>query len=414
MQRILIALFVAGGACAALGLRAEAAPRQKPPTGASRTVAVHAEKAACVATPIEVALTPPKGFAGAVVSASGRSVPCQVTPRGGKLAVCWIVADLPRGATRTYTVTFTKASRSKAHIVARLMPGTEPLRNAEITVGGSLFARYDVNTGPNKPYFHPVYAPGQRQVVRGYPVAPRAGETSDHKHHRGLWFTHGSVNGEDFWAETPSKTVHAGYRDITGGPVFAGFTALTDWIGKAGNKIAEDTRQVRVFELAGARVMDVRIVMRPVGGPLVFGDTKEGSFGLRLADTMRLRGGEGRIVNGAGVSGGETWGKRAPWVDYSGTADGAQVGVAILEHPTSFRHPTWWHVRDYGLFCANPFGVHDFESGKPAGAGSHTVQPGGSLTLAYRLIFHEGDADQAQIARRWDEWANPPTVEIVK
>ncbi|MBM3495697.1 MAG: hypothetical protein FJX72_15440, partial [Armatimonadetes bacterium] len=154
------------------------------------------------------------------------------------------------------------------------------------------------------------------------------------------------------------------------------------------------------------------VTVRPVGAPLVFGDTKEGSFGLRLPDTMRLKGGDGRIVNSEGVSGGATWGKRAAWVDYSGVVEGSTVGVAILDHPSSFRHPTHWHVRDYGLFCANPFGIHDFESGKPPATGQLTVPMGGALKLRYRLIFHAGDAEQARIADRWGDFAEPPTVEV--
>ncbi len=415
MQRLSAAWLAATCMIVTMGIRVDAAPVPMAQGPSQRKVVVRAVRSDCIASPIEVILTPPKGLVSATVTAGSRPVPCQVTPRGSKVAVCWVVRDLPRGSERTYTVAFTKRGNpGKPNVAVRALPGAEPRRDAEITVGGALFARYDVNTGPNKPFFHPVYAPGQKQVVRGFPVAPRPGETRDHRHHAGLWFTHGAVNGEDFWAETASKTVHTGYRDIVGGPVFGGFTAMTDWVGKAGNTIARDTREVRVYELAGARVMDVRIVIRPVGGPIEFGDTKEGSFGLRLADTMRLRGGDGQIISGSGVTGGGTWGKRAPWVDYSGTADGARVGVAILEHPKSFRHPTWWHVRDYGLFCANPFGIHSFEQGKPAGAGAHTVQPGGSLTLMYRLVFHSGDAEQAQIARRWSEYAEPPVVAVAR
>ena len=50
-----------------------------------------------------------------------------------------------------------------------------------------------------------------------------------------------------------------------------------------------------------------------------------------------------------------TWptrgGKASPRVDYVGPGSrGQTVGVAILNHPESFRYPTTWHVRDYGLF----------------------------------------------------------------
>ena len=33
-----------------------------------------------------------------------------------------------------------------------------------------------------------------------------------------------------------------------------------------------------------------------------------------------------------------------------GQVEGKVRGIAILNHPESFRHPTPWHVRTYGLF----------------------------------------------------------------
>ena len=60
------------------------------------------------------------------------------------------------------------------------------------------------------------------------------------------------------------------------------------------------------------------------------------------------------------------WGQPAAWVDYHGPIDGKTVGIAILNHPSSFRYPTHWHVRTYGLFAANPFGLHEFPGGKKA------------------------------------------------
>jgi len=78
--------------------------------------------------------------------------------------------------------------------------------------------------------------------------------------------------------------------------------------------------------------------------------------------------------------------------------------VAIFDHPKNPKHPTWWHVRDYGLFAANPFGVHNFE-GKPKGTGDITIPAGESLTFWYRLYFHKGDTKQAKVAEHYREYA---------
>jgi hypothetical protein len=143
---------------------------------------------------------------------------------------------------------------------------------------------------------------------------------------------------------------------------------------------------------------------------LVLGDTKEGTMAIRLAESMRLKPNKhyegkptGHIVNSEGVKDGATWGKRAAWVDYYGPINGKTYGVAIFDHPDNPRYPTWWHVRDYGLFAANPFGIHDFEK-KPAGTGNMTVPAGDSVTFRYRFIIHSGDQDAAGISGLYREY----------
>ena len=79
------------------------------------------------------------------------------------------------------------------------------------------------------------------------------------------------------------------------------------------------------------------------------------------------------------------------------------MGLAIMDHPGNPRHPTWWHVRDYGLFAANPFGVHDFEK-KPAGTGELVVPKGETLTFRYRFYLHRGDEKEGRVADRYREY----------
>ena len=76
--------------------------------------------------------------------------------------------------------------------------------------------------------------------------------------------------------------------------------------------------------------------------------------------------------------------------------DGKTIGMAIFDHPSNPRHPTWWHARYYGLVAANPFGIHDFEK-QPDGTGDLTIPAGKSVTFRYRFLFHEGDYKAADI-----------------
>src|SRR5438045_1462408 len=153
-------------------------------------------------------------------------------------------------------------------------------------------------------------------------------------------------------------------------------------------------------------MFDFEITMHASDGDLKFGDTTEGTMAMRLNEAMRLKGkvGHGHIVNSEGVRDDETWGKRAEWCDYYGPVEGQTVGVAIFDHPSNLRHPTWWHVRDYGLFAANPFGWHDFEK-KPAGAGDYTLPSGKTMVLKYRFYIHRGDTEEAKVAQHYKDYA---------
>jgi hypothetical protein len=79
------------------------------------------------------------------------------------------------------------------------------------------------------------------------------------------------------------------------------------------------------------------------------------------------------------------------------------VGVAILSHPDSFRHPTHWHVRNYGLFAANPFGLSAFTKG--AENGDAVLEPGQSVFFHYAVVTHHGIAKDANIESIWQEWS---------
>ncbi len=137
----------------------------------------------------------------------------------------------------------------------------------------------------------------------------------------------------------------------------------------------------------------------------MFGDTKEGSFGIRVPESMTVdakRG--GRIVNSDGKTDQAAWGQPAAWVDYHGPVEGETLGIAILNHPSSFRYPNRWHVRTYGLFAANPFGKKEFGASDGPG-GEATLARGETLTLRYRVILHQGDEKEARIAEAFDAYA---------
>jgi hypothetical protein len=262
-----------------------------------------------------------------------------------------------------------------------------------VKLDGQLLTRYLTKSGA-KPILWPIVGPYAKNMTRGYPMRePIGSEKKDHIHHRSLWFTHGDVNGTSFWHESaPHGTiVHRKFLKLSGGEQ-AVICSSNDWLDPQGKRVCEDIRTFTFHTDGPMRFIDVDIQVKAGDVQVVFGDTKEGSFGMRVAGSMRVELKEGgKILNSEGQQDGDAWGQRAAWVDYSGPVDGQTVGITIMNHPKSFRFPTYWHVRTYGLFAANPFGLHDFLRDKNAD-GKLVLAPGDTFNLHYRVLLHPGDA----------------------
>jgi sugar phosphate isomerase/epimerase len=276
-----------------------------------------------------------------------------------------------------------------------------------VTINGKLFTEYNYRDVP-RPFFYPVIGPTGAPVIRHWPMKDiNPDEAKDHVHHRSLWFTHGDVNKHDFWGEgdKSGKIVHDKFLKVSSGPQSGEIVSTDKWVARDGKVVCTDTRTHKFYNVPDGQMMDFEVAIHASEGEVVLGDTKEGSMAIRLAPTMRLKGkvGKGHIINSEGDTDDNAWGKRARWCDYYGPVEGQVVGVAIFDHPSNPKYPTWWHVRDYGLFAVNPFGVHDFEK-KPAGTGDIKIPAGESLTFKYRFYFHKGDDKQGKVAEHYREY----------
>ena len=297
----------------------------------------------------------------------------------------------------------TPSSRSGVHI-------TQLPDRLRVDIDGALFTQYFFKDVA-RPYCYPVIGPGGAPLTRNWPMQDAPNESHDHPHHRSLWFAIGGINGQDFWSEQKNfgKTVHQAFTEIRSGRRVGIIKEHNNWVAADGKVVCTDNRTLRIYEPkdSAERVMDFEVTLHASQGPLTFNDTKEGMMAMRLAPTLRLKGkvGQGHIVTSAGVRDGGTWGTRADWCDYYGPVAGKTVGIAIFDNPHNPRHPTWWHVRDYGLFAANPFGEHDFEHLPNKHAGDLVLPAGQSLTFRYRFYFHEGDTQQAKVAEHYQQYA---------
>jgi len=290
----------------------------------------------------------------------------------------------------------------------------------DVSIDGRPFTAY-VFTGHRKPILHPVIGPGGAAMTRAWPIVEGvAGEPEDHPHHESIWFTHGMVNGVDFWASHPraqaekhrvdNRIEHVELVACEGGPE-GRLETRNRWRGADGRVVCTDSRRIVFAADASARTIDYAVTIHADEGPVTFGDTKEGTFGLRVPATLQTKnlhgskGAAGHILNSAGQRDADAWGKPARWVAYAGPVAGKTVGLAIGDHPANPRHPAHWHARDYGLVAANPFGLHDF-TGAPAGSGDYTIPAGESRTFRYLVVLHEGDTATADIDGRWRRWAD--------
>ncbi len=338
-----------------------------------------------------------------------------VTEVGGQRRLTVVTDAIRPGESRTYRAE--PVALGAGGELAGLRAGmTADGTTVAVTLGAEPFLTHVV--GERKPYFFPVLGPGGRRFTRAYPMESVEGEERDHPHQRSFWFTHGNVNGVDFWAADPQNPANPKFGTIrerervtaTGGLAAAFLTTRNDWLAPDGRTLCQDERAFTFWTDGAARYIDLDVTIRPGAEAVRFGDTKEGSFGLRVPSSLDVKRKQGgRIVNAEGITDQAAWGKASPWVDYSGPIDGRTGGIAILNHPESFRYPTTWHVRDYGLFAANPFGYKDFGR---AASGEFVLEPGQTLHFRYRVVLHEGSAAQADVAGDFAAYASPPTLMV--
>ncbi len=305
------------------------------------------------------------------------------------------------------------------------------IKDLDFRVGNELVTTYRLG-GYAKPIFWPVNAPGGIPLTRNYP--PPEGQAMDHPHQKSAWFCHGDVipegielknkikgvEGVDFWSEAK------GHGDIvcTGVKLHAmagtglvtkqiSYLTTNEWRTADGTKIMDEQRVIGFIDLGKARLIVVEIDLHASVCPITFGDTKEGSFGIRINDVINAEvakkgkpAGKGKIQNADGKIGEkDCWGQRSAWCDYSGPIDGKLVGLAIFDDPKN-AYPACWHVRGYGLMAANPFG-RDKHAKFPGVKGSNELvrlKKGEHLQLRYGMLLHEGDAVSGEVAAAYQRF----------
>jgi hypothetical protein len=280
-------------------------------------------------------------------------------------------------------------SASAGDGTVKLVQGDDTVR---VMIGGEAFAVYNFNRDLPKPYFSPVRAPGGGIVTR------EVSKPKDHPHHRGVWVSVDEVNGTKFWAEDGRiKNTEVTLSIAEGNP--ARMRVRNDWINAQGERVIKESTEIAIYP---NRLMSLRVQLKSCEEQVTFDDTKEGFFGIRVADSMRETQG-GRIINADGMTGSlGSWGRASDWVDYSGPVGEETVGVAIFDHPLNFR-PSRFHVRGYGLFSISPFGESAYTNGRLP-ADPVVLLPESSLVLRYGLYVHAGNAETGRVSEAYVDY----------
>ena len=271
------------------------------------------------------------------------------------------------------------------------------------SIDGRTFTDYWFGKRDDRPYVRPFFFPVL--AANGTPVTADHYGQKEHPHHNSLWVGHGEVNGADHWGlhdDKSPKQRHIRFEKVEGDTIMEDL----EWEGTDHQPILKERRTMRFVVFPdSARGIEFTLQFTPIDGPVTFGDTKEaGLVSVRVSDAIPTD--HPVLTNSRGAHGEKaTWGRPANWCDISGQINGKEYGIAAFDHPNNPRHPTRWHVREYGLLAANPFGLSYFDKGTPRHTGDLTIELGKTVTFRYEVVVHEGDADSAGLDQKYRQYA---------
>ena len=305
----------------------------------------------------------------------------------------------------------------------------------DVVIDKKPFTSYLYGDKLTKPLLVPVRTSSGIEVSRRHPLVEMPGGSMDHEHHVGIFFAVDLVNGVKFWNNTglSPQIRHVEITEVAGGAGTGKLSAVAYWVDDKKQILLEEKRTM--LFIAGEHeheyAIDLSIDLTARCPHILFEDIEEGMLAIRVSDYLResdskLSPQPGRPLPNESISGtgryfssngDETaknvWGKRARWVALQGVRQDKVVGVAILNHPASINYPTYWHVRNYGLFSANPLGQGDFQRQQPRKYRRNKVMPlqlkldkGETAHFRFLVIVYEGLRTKEQIEQRFRKFAD--------
>ncbi len=259
---------------------------------------------------------------------------------------------------------------------------------------GVEITRYHFGAGLERPFLFPLIGPSGRSLTRmGHPRDPES-----HSHHNSVWLSHVDVGGVDFWSDKRLGIVRhkrvVKYED-EGEKSYV--VAENEWVDKDGKVLLNEARQVSVMLLEGKEwLLIIDSTFAAKDKAVTLGKTPFGFIGVRMAKTIGVNDGGGRIRNSeGGVNEKEVFWKQARWVDYSGAIENGKIeGITLFDHPGNPNHPSNFHVRNDGWMGASL----NLE-------GPREITPDKPLHLRYGLYIHSDMESADAIEGVWKRFS---------
>jgi hypothetical protein len=265
--------------------------------------------------------------------------------------------------------------------------------------------QFNYDSKLNVPYFHPVSTGSGHVLTWNSPP--------DHVWHHGLWFCWKYINGVNYWEHDPVTGRPNGRTTASNLRV----DARDDHSARISLTLAYHPQGEDDIVLSEQRRIDLTAPNSQ--GEFQMDWTAEFTAGQRVVELDRTPPKEQSWGGYAGLSvrfskdlkdrqvtsdvgpvefgSGDRHRSRATSMDYSGMIAGDPVGLAFIDHPDNPRHPTPWYViRGPVMGYVNAALLHD----EPM-----TLEPGGRVTLRYRLVVHPQRWSAARLqAARAEYW----------
>ena len=296
-------------------------------------------------------------------------------------------------------------------------------KQMDVLFNGKLLTAYCYYDSVFKPVLFPINTVDGIAVTRGWPLAPRPGERTDHPHHDGMWMNYESVNGLDFWNN--STAIEPAKRNLYGtirhdqvvdanidDDNHATLTVKANWLHPDGHVLMKEKTTYHFTVRGKTFFIERSTTLTANKEPVVFKDAKDGFFALRVARELEMpstqadvftdskgnktevskmvsnEGVTGNYISSEGKVGDSVWSTKSRWTMLQGRKDGQDITIGMFDHPSNIGYPAYWHARGYGLFAVNPLGRKIFSNG--AEELNYTLKPGAAVTFKYEVAIVSG------------------------